>query len=178
MPERTVVGVQQILIDVKDLLLRHPSACGHELTVDALESDVIAEINGTDLLQILLNLTINALQCTDAPHSVRILAEPRHEPLDLSAFRDGPQERFINREGFLNRGPLLAISIADDGPGIAPEVVAKMFDENITTKAPGRGTGLGLSIVRRLLREANAAVHLRTEITRGSTFTLYLQIRQ
>ncbi len=176
--QKTAVGVQQILVDVKDLLLRHPSAEGHELTVEPLESDVIAEINGTDLLQILLNLTINALQCTDAPHSVRIQARRLSEPLDLDTFHDGPQERFINREGFLNRAPLLAISITDDGPGIAPEVVAKMFDENITTKAPERGTGLGLSIVRRLVKEANAAVHLETRIAQGSTFTITVQVRQ
>jgi C4-dicarboxylate-specific signal transduction histidine kinase len=43
------------------------------------------------------------------------------------------------------------IAISDSGPGIPPQVVAKMFDPFFTTKAPGKGTGLGLSISRSII---------------------------
>src|SRR5260221_14746183 len=66
--EKSQVGVNQILSDLKELLSRHPTTKGHQLTVNGLDRDVIAEINGTDFLQILLNLTINALQSTAHPH--------------------------------------------------------------------------------------------------------------
>jgi signal transduction histidine kinase len=176
-PDRTYVGVRQMLADLKDLLVRHPCAHGNQLIIHELTPDVIAEINGTDLLQILLNLTINALQSTDAPHQVEISCQRINQPLDLAAYADGPGQRLINREGFANRAPLLAITVGDNGPGIAPEVLARMFVEKFTTKSSDRGTGLGLSIVHRLVRESSAAIHLRTELGRGSWFTVLLQIR-
>ncbi|MDB6156186.1 MAG: Response regulator receiver sensor signal transduction histidine kinase [Chthoniobacteraceae bacterium] len=170
------VSVQQTLVDLKCLLTRHPGAHGHELIIDELSPDVIVEINGTDLLQILLNLTINAFQSTDTPHRVEVHSRCLLEPLPLDQWVDGPRERFINRDGFLNHSPLVAVTVCDNGPGIAPGVVAKMFDQHVTTKKPGSGTGLGLSIVKRLLKEANGALHLRTTIGGGSTFTVFLQV--
>jgi signal transduction histidine kinase len=175
--ENTYVGVRQMLVDLKDLLIRHPSALGHQLIIHDLLPDAVAEINGTDFLQILLNLTINALQADDAPHRVEIHARRLDHPLPLSTYEDGPEERFINRESFDNRAPLLAISVSDTGPGIPPEAVGKMFRERFTTKPPDKGTGLGLSIVRRLATEAKAAVHLKTKIGGGSTFTVVVRMR-
>lgn len=174
--DKTCVGVKQILADLKDLLVRHPSAHGNNLLIPELSSDVTAEINGTDLLQILLNLTINALQCVEVPHQVEITCQPIQNSLDLAQYTDGPGQRLINREGFLNRAPLLAITVGDNGPGIAPEILSKMFVEKFTTKSSDRGTGLGLSIVHRLVREAKAAIHLRTEVGKGSWFTILLQV--
>ncbi len=176
--ESTYVGVRQMLADLTDLLVRHPSARGHQLIIHDLTPDVTAEINGTDLLQILLNLTINALQCTDIPHKVELQCKPLTHAVDLSQYADSPTERLINRDGFLNRGPLLAITVADNGPGVPQEIIGKMFTEKFSTKAPDRGTGLGLSIVHRLVKEARAAVHLRSEVGKGSTFTVLLQVRQ
>lgn len=171
------VGVNQILSDLKDLLVRHPSTRGHQLAVHLLPQDATAEINGTDLLQILLNLTINALQATDQPHRVEIRPQRFDTALDLARLRDGEQERFINREGFQNRAPLLAISVQDNGPGISPENVERMFESRFTTKAVDQGTGLGLSIVKRLVKEAHGAIHLNTKPGHGSTFTVCLQAR-
>ena len=175
--DRTYVGVRQMLADLKDLLVRHPSAHGNQLIIHDLNPDVTAEINGTDLLQVLLNLTINALQSVETPHQVEITCQPIPNALDLAQYADGPGQRLINREGFLNRAPLLAITVSDNGPGIAPELLSKMFVEKFTTKSCDRGTGLGLSIVHRLVREANAAIHLRTEVGKGSWFTVLLQVR-
>ncbi len=176
--EQTPVGVNQILSDLKELLVRHPASRGNEMAVHALNSDTLAEINGTDLLQVLLNLTINALQSTDTPHRVEISAQHILHPLDLKQFKDDGEERFINREGFLNRGPLVAISVQDNGPGIPAELMGKMFEEKFTTKPADKGTGLGLSIVKRLIKEANGGIHLKTKLGQGSTFTVCLQTRK
>src|SRR6266513_1266429 len=62
--ERAPIGTNQILSDLGELLKVHPSAHKNELIIHALKEDLVAEINGTDLIQILLNLTINALQCS------------------------------------------------------------------------------------------------------------------
>jgi signal transduction histidine kinase len=172
--ETARVGLNQILSDVKELLIRHPSSRGNQLAVHLLPQERVAAINGTDLLQILLNLTINALTCTDKPHRVEVSAQFFTGPFDLDSFADNEQQRFVNREGFANKPPLLAISVQDDGPGIPPEVLAKMFETKFTTKAAGKGTGLGLGIVKRLVKAGEGAVHVQTEFGKGSTFTVCL----
>ena len=168
------VGLNQMLSDLKELLIRHPSSRGNQLAVHLLPEERVAAINGTDLLQILLNLTINALTCTDKPHRVEVSAQVFVESFDVDQFVDGPEQRFVNREGFLNTPPLLAISIQDDGPGIPSDILAKMFETKFTTKAPGKGTGLGLSIVKRLVKAGQGGIHLQTAVGKGSTFTICL----
>jgi len=169
------VGVNQMLADIRELLLRHPGAQGHKLTVHTLEEDVIAEINGTDLLQILLNLIFNALQATPTSHSVEVRSKILTQPLDLDHLVEGPNERFINRDNFPNRAPILAISVQDNGPGISPENMARLFETKFTTKPAGSGTGLGLHIVKRLCNEANGGIHVQTKLGQGSIFTICLQ---
>jgi two-component system sensor histidine kinase/response regulator len=171
----TSTSVRQILADVKDLLVRHPSAQGHQLVVKDFDHEILAAINGTDLLQILLNLTINGFHSSDIPHRVSLEANRLEEPLELDHFHNGPTERFVNRDGFANVAPLVAIIVRDDGSGIAPEHVRRMFEEQFTTKAADRGTGLGLSIVRRLVVNAHGAIHLQTYVGEGSTFTILLR---
>ncbi|MBI5478801.1 MAG: HAMP domain-containing protein, partial [Deltaproteobacteria bacterium] len=64
----------------------------------------------------------------------------------------------------------VVIRVADDGPGIAPEDQARIFEPFYTTKGRGRGTGLGLSISRELARALGGTIALESEVGRGSTF--------
>jgi signal transduction histidine kinase len=73
---------------------------------------------------------------------------------------------------------MLAISVTDNGPGIAPAMLKRMFEQKFTTKAPDSGTGLGLSIVRRLLIEAAGAIHLQSKVGEGSSFTVLLPVKK
>ena len=173
--EKTYVGVNQVMSDLTELLSRHPSARGQQLTVTGLASDVIAGINGTDFLQILLNLTINALQSTATPHQIEVSCRLHAVPIDIASLPDGPGQRVINRENFANRPPLLAITVEDTGPGIPPEILPRMFEERFTTKPPEMGTGLGLSIIKRLVREAAGAIIIQSTPGTGAKFTVCLQ---
>jgi signal transduction histidine kinase len=131
-------------------------------------------MNGTDAIQVLLNLTINAFQCSPHPHSVIVEARVLREQLDLSAFKDTPCERFLNVENFDNVAPLIMISVRDTGPGIPEEILPKIFQMYFSTKNEHKGTGLGLNIVQRLVKEARGALHVSTEVGCGTTFTVYL----
>ncbi len=173
--EKAHVGVNQIMSDLKELLSRHPSAKGNMLTVNGLDEEVIAEINGTDFLQILLNLTINALQSASHPHRITVSCVLHPNPIDIARFADGPAQRLINREGFANRTPILGVTVEDDGPGIPPEILTRMFEQRFTTKPPEHGTGLGLSIVKRLIREAKGAILIQSTPGSGAKFTVCLQ---
>jgi len=171
------VWVNQILVDLGDLVRALPDARGHDLQIKPLPRDSMVLLNGTDLIQMLLNLTINALQCTRECHLVEVRGQTLLNPLDMSLFQDSPNERFINREEFQNITPLMAISITDNGPGMAPVVLERIFEPYFTSQPTGKGAGLGLCIVRRLLKEAKGGLHVHSELGRGSVFTLYLPAR-
>jgi signal transduction histidine kinase len=175
--EQGKVWVNQILVDLGDLVRALPDARGHELQIKPLPRDVMVLLNGTDLIQMLLNLTINSLQCTRECHLVEVRGQSLLNPLDMSLFQDGPNERFINREGFQNVTPLMAISVLDNGPGMASPVLERIFEPYFTSQPAGKGAGLGLCIVRRLLKEARGGLHVHSEVGRGSVFTLYLPAR-
>jgi two-component system, sensor histidine kinase and response regulator len=172
--EKVSVGTKTIFGDLAELLRFHPSSQRQRLTILPVEEDLFAEINGTELIQLLLNLTINALQCTTDPHEVEIHGHRLMAPLELDRASDGPESLFLNRDGFANRPPLIVISIRDNGPGIPAEILPKIFDAGFTTKGERKGTGLGLAIVHRFVRESRGGLQVQTRVGSGTTFTVYL----
>ena len=64
--------------------------------------------------------------------------------------------------------------VRDNGPGIPPEVLPKIFQPYFTTKGPRQGTGLGLNIVQRLIKEGGGALHIHTHMGEGTTFAIYV----
>ena len=172
------VSINQVLNEIKELLVVHPSAQSHELIIRPLPEDLLVGINGTDLSQILLNLAINAFQCSAAPHRVEVAAQHLDAPVDLARYPDGAMVRLLNREGFDNQLPLVALTVQDNGPGIPANVLPKMFEAYFTTKPAGQGTGLGLAIVHRFVREARGALLVQTTPDQGSRFTVYLLARK
>lgn len=168
------VGVNQLLQDVGHLARVHPSRQTHQFNIQPLATDIAVRMNGTDLIQVLLNLTVNAFQSSLQPHSVDIEGSVLTVPLDLTAFKDGPEDRLLNVENFINSPPLVSLSVRDSGPGIPPEILPKIFQPYFSTKGTSNGTGLGLNIVQRLIKEAKGALHVHTDVGRGTTFTLYL----
>lgn len=175
--ENVRVWVNQILGDLEELLRVHPSARNHQLMIQPLPEDVSVPVNGTDLIQILLNLALNALQCTAQPHRVEIAGHLLHQPLALEHFQDGPHERFILGDSLRNTPPLLALAVQDNGPGIPPDVLPRLFEPFLNRQLKTRGTGLGLCIVQRLLKEAHGALHVHSQVGQGSVFTVYLPAR-
>jgi signal transduction histidine kinase len=172
------VSVNLILDDLRELLKVHPGKGQNTLAIHALVSDIELQINGTDLIQILLNLAINALQCCSNPHLVDIGGRVLQAGVDLSALKDGPSDRILSAPGFSNQQPLLQLSVMDNGPGIPPEVLPKIFQPYFTTKPPGKGTGLGLAIVHRLLKEARGCLHVHSQAGLGTTFNIYLPVSE
>ena len=168
------VGISQLFTDLGHLARVHPSRLNHQLTIHSPVEDLAVRMNGTDLIQVLLNLIINAFQCSGHPHCVEVEGTLLRQPVDLTLLKDGPQERLLNVENFENTTPLAVISVRDTGPGIPPEILPKIFQPYFSTKGARQGTGLGLNIVQRLVKEARGALHVRTQQERGTTFTLYL----
>lgn len=172
--EHARVGVNQLLADLGHLVQVHPSLQNNEFSLQPLAQDCAVKINGTDLIQVLLNLIVNAFQASAQPHTVQLAGEALPEPLDLTQFKDAPGERLLNVENFHNVAPLVRLTVSDNGPGIPVEILPKIFQPYFTTKDARQGTGLGLNIVQRLVKEGGGALHVKTAPGQGTAFTIYL----
>jgi len=168
------VGVNQLFKDLEHLVQVHPAAQSNEFVVHPLAHDMGVKVNGTDVIQILLNLTVNAFQCSPQNHKVDITGRVLHEPLNLGDIKDGPDTRYLNVENFFNVAPIVVLSVADNGPGIPQEILPKIFQPYFTTKGPRQGTGLGLNIVHRLVKEAKGMLQVQTRVGEGTTFSIYV----
>lgn len=98
------------------------------------------------LRQVLVNLTVNALDACAAGARVTLRAYPA-------------EDRVI-------------LEVEDDGPGIPLEVRAQVFDPFFTTKKRGRGTGLGLWVVAQLARSHDASIEIAEGHSRGTLVRL------
>lgn len=130
-------------------------------TIDMSISKDIAPVPGDEdeLTQVFQNLIENAIKYGAADTAVRIEAEPRSAAA-----------------GF--RGPVLAVSIIDTGPGIAPEHIPRLT-ERFYRADPGRsrdkgGTGLGLAIVKHIVNRHRGRLQILSEVGEGSRFTVLL----
>ncbi|MFG1478970.1 PAS domain S-box protein [Xanthobacter sp. V4C-4] len=73
-------------------------------------------------------------------------------------------------------GDMLAIQIADNGPGVSPEIAARIFDPYFTTKAAGVGTGIGLSISRNIVASHGGELRLAARPEGGAAFEIRLPV--
>jgi signal transduction histidine kinase len=121
-----------------------------ELAVDVPADLAEAACGPHALQQVLVNLIQNAAQAMDDGGTITVAAAP------------GDDGR-------------LAVTVTDDGPGIAPELRARVFEPFFTTKAPGAGTGLGLAVCRRLAQAWSGTLDVDDGPGgRGATFRIVI----
>ena len=72
------------------------------------------------------------------------------------------------------KGDFVAITVADTGSGIAPDILPRVFDPFFTTKPPDKGTGLGLSQVHGFVHQSGGTLGIESELGKGTRVTLYL----
>jgi two-component system NtrC family sensor kinase len=68
----------------------------------------------------------------------------------------------------------VVIIVEDDGVGIPPAILPRLFDPFVTTKEDGKGTGLGLAICRSIIDRHRGTIAVQSEVGRGTTFTIKL----
>ena len=91
----------------------------------------------------------------------------------------------IGKDGEINittryvaRNNMVAIDIADNGPGIPREILGKIFDPFFTTKEVGKGTGLGLSISYSIIEKLGGHTRVASEVGQGTTFNILLPVSE
>jgi len=68
------------------------------------------------------------------------------------------------------------VEVADDGPGIPPEDLARVFNPFFTTKAPGEGRGLGLSVAHSIAAEHDGRIWAENRSEGGAVFVVELPV--
>jgi two-component system NtrC family sensor kinase len=100
--------------------------------------------------QVLLALVMNALDAMPQGGNLWITTSRNREP---------------------NQGRIV---VRDDGSGIPPEILPRIFEPFLTTKETGRGVGLGLAISHSILERHNGSIEVQSEVGRGTTFIVTL----
>ena len=159
---RTAIG--PVLQTSASMAESKASRGGTEVVVEV--PDDLPPIQGDEhqLCQVFTNLIINAFEALNGTGRVVVSAttgvmEGEH-PAEAP---DAPVHV-----------PTVVIQVADDGPGIPPELTDRVFNAFFTTKA--QGSGLGLAIVRKIIDAHDGRIDVTTAAGRGTTFTVTLPV--
>jgi signal transduction histidine kinase len=68
------------------------------------------------------------------------------------------------------------VKVADNGSGMADEVLRRAFDCNFTTNQVGQGSGLGLGQVQRFVQESGSAIEIKSEVGIGTAVRMLLPV--
>ena len=106
---------------------------------------------GSQLGQVLMNLIHNAIQAVEHDGKISVTAHRRKQPSGS-----------------------IEIQVKDDGKGILPEHLKRIFNPFFTTKDPGKGLGLGLSICDQIVRSHGGKIWVESKPHKGSCFHVIL----
>jgi two-component system, cell cycle sensor histidine kinase and response regulator CckA len=155
---RKVIDPKDLLIETLHRTLEGSTSSGlHSLPPDLWP----VEVDEAEFAQVLRNLVLNAREAMAAGGLVRVSAE--NVVLD------------VGQEFGLVPGRYIRIVVTDEGPGVPPEIAAKVFDPYFSTKHRGvqKGMGLGLTICHSILQRHGGAVTMSSERGRGASFRCY-----
>ena len=119
------------------------------------------------LEQVIVNLAVNARD-----------AMPRGGTLTIQTYTVSTAEVRKLGSDILPITDYTALSVADTGTGISPELLPKIFEPFFTTKEVGKGTGLGLSTVYGIVKQSGGFIFADSKAGQGTTFVIYLPVHR
>ncbi len=160
------LDLEETMGDVIHLLNR---LVGEKITLTLQHGDNVAPIRSDrrQFEQVLMNLVVNARDAMPMGGEIRITTE-------TVALPDGLQRPEVS----LPPGDYTCVRVSDDGTGIAPGNLDKVFNPFFTTKRQGEGTGLGLSTVYGIVKQSGGYIFADSEEGVGTTFTLYFAAQE
>ncbi len=148
-PNMRTISVKELLQEVLQLLQADLTTAGVSSKMEVLPDQLTVMADADQLQQVLINLIKNALE------AFREQSEPR---IELQAYSTDNQRVTIN--------------VRDNGFGIEPEALEKIFIPFYTTKRTG--SGIGLSLSRQILQQHNGQLVVNSEVNTGTVFSLVL----
>lgn len=161
-PER--LELRDILSDLTHLLNR---LVGEKTALDLRQASGLPPIRADkrQLEQVILNLVVNARDAMTKGGTIRIETSERvlHKPMQHGRAR-------------VPEGAYVVVQVKDDGVGIAPDKLEKVFEPFYTTKRTGEGTGLGLSTVYGIVKQTGGFIFVDSTLGKGSVFTVMFPV--
>jgi signal transduction histidine kinase len=134
----------------------------------SIPEDLSVPADAQRLQQVFVNLIRNALEGLGPDGWIRISAQAVHV--------SGPPEGTVLGTGCAAEGEAVEICVADNGPGIAPDILPRIFDPFFTTKDVGHGMGLGLFVVYEIVDEHGGCIAVQSLPGQGATFRIRLPL--
>ncbi|PYM91568.1 MAG: hypothetical protein DME04_18335 [Candidatus Rokuibacteriota bacterium] len=154
-PERTRVDLNQVVRDALELVAYPLRVDNVELRLELSERLPRLTADGHQLHQLVINLLTNAQQALrETPRPRRITVVTRAAADDRS----------------------IVLEVADNGPGISPDIQARLFEPFFTTKPPGEGTGLGLAICQGIVNTHHGTLKVASAPGQGASFRMELPV--
>ena len=157
--ERRPVDLRRVAAE-SARLLRSSMPATLELETVADGEVPLAALDRVQAEQVLLNLCINARDALGGQGKVRVR-------VGRSAGAHGATCASCRQR---IAGEFVELAVADDGPGIAPEVLERMFEPFFSTKEVGKGSGMGLATVHGIVHEHGGHLIVETGLGRGAAF--------
>src|SRR4051794_15057770 len=147
--ELALTDARSVAQEIAEMYQRRAVDLGLKFEADIAATPIPVRIGELQLKQLLTNLLDNAMQFTSSGRAVRFRAERKNEAIEFE--------------------------VGDEGAGIEPELLPKIFDRFFTTANPrtgNRGTGLGLAIAKSIANATGGTISVESELGRGSRFTV------
>jgi two-component system NtrC family sensor kinase len=151
--ERSAVHLNSVIREAVEMLAYELRSESVEVTLDLAEGLPELWADAHQLHQVLVNLVTNAHHAMKRQRSVR---------------------RITVATGLDETRGRVRLTIADTGPGIPVEIVAKVFEPFFTTKPPGEGTGLGLALCRNIIEGHGGTISIDAPGGPGTRFVIEL----
>ncbi len=141
--------INKVILANREVIENSLSSKGISLEFALCEGDPLWVMDAHQFNRVLLNLVVNAIDAVKHKASGKIIIASRLE----------------------DTGETLSVSIADNGIGIAPDRIGRIFELFYTTKGTG-GTGLGLPMVKKFVEKMGGTLLVQSAVDAGSTFTM------
>ena len=161
------INVSTLLGDMREILV-HTLGTGVQVRISVEEGTPLLLADKGQLETVLVNLATNA---RDAMGSIGLLT------LAAGAEMVTP-ESTAAYPGSLQPGRFVWLSVADNGPGISPELLDRVTEPFFSTKPRGKGTGLGLSMARGFTEQSGGGLRITSEVGFGTAVKLWFPVAE
>lgn len=162
-PKKQLLNISPVIKDALSFL-RSTLPTSINITDNLSISDGMIFADPIQMHQVIINLFVNAAEALEN-NSGTISIDGRKEHIV-----DGSHPSFKN----IHEGTYILISVTDNGPGISPEIIERIFDPYFTTHDTSKGSGMGLAVVHGIIDNHGGAITVSSKAGKGTTFTFAL----
>ncbi len=157
-----VISLSDVMSDLGNLLGR---LLGETIDLDMVYGRDLWYVNVdmNQFEQVVINLAVNARDAMDMKGALIL----RTSNVSIE------ESRSVSPD-IMPEGEYVLTEVIDNGSGMPPEVIAKIYEPFFSTKDVGKGTGLGLSTVYGIVKQTGGFIFCESEVGRGTTFKIYL----